>query len=405
MTRPLGPIRVGLALLAGFALAGCDGNAAGTAYELPDYQADAAFGPAWMQLIAAARPEGEVVIILSASRSRDHRAIFDAFSRKFGIEVVAGSGSADANVQRVLAERARGRFTADVSLVSTSQSERLRRSGALVPLEVEFVHPEVADRSHGWIHDRPDWLDAAEGYVAAYKIYVRENITDIYYNTDEVSEEEIASVRSFSDFLDPRWRGRIVAVMDPNGHTTTAHIRTPWVVLGRDWFNAFVRTQQPTLLPDTALRELSDGMARGKYHVSLFAMSAAEQDMDRMAAFGLPVRKLKRTLDEGMSLTLGGGIAMLDRAPHPNAARLFVNWYLSREGQSTYQQLVDSVDPSPSLRTDVVQGRVSDHDWSIVRNLDDYSVIERDPELAFEQNVASVAFVKEICAELGCYGY
>jgi iron(III) transport system substrate-binding protein len=305
-------------------------------------------------------------------------------------------------VQRVLAERSRGRFTADVTLIGSSGNERLRQSGALAPLEPQFIHPEVVDRSHGWVYDRQVWLGAQDGYIAAYKLYVRENITDIYYNTEKVTAAEIESVQSWWELSGIRnGRDASVAVMDPSGQTNTAHIRTPWVVLGRPWFDKFIRNQRPTLLPDTSLRELADGMARGKYHVSLFAMAGAERDMDRMAAVGIPVKKLSRTLAEGTSLSIGGGIAVLERAPHPSAAKLFVNWYLSRDGQNTCQTLIDSEDPSPSLRTDVEQGRVSDYAWDIVRNLSDYSVIETDPEVAFAENAASVAFINEVCADVG----
>ena len=42
-------------------------------------------------------------------------------------------------------------------------------------------------------------------------------------------------------------------------------------------------------------------------------------------------------------------MALVDQAPHPNAARLYINWLLSREGQLAWQQSVQS----PSLRTDI----------------------------------------------------
>ena len=47
-------------------------------------------------------------------------------------------------------------------------------------------------------------------------------------------------------------------------------------------------------------------------------------------------------------------LALLNKAPHPNAARLFTNWLLSREGQTIYQELAASAgSPSESLRVDV----------------------------------------------------
>ena len=45
----------------------------------------------------------------------------------------------------------------------------------------------------------------------------------------------------------------------------------------------------------------------------------------------------------------------MDRAPHPNAAKLFLNWWLTQEGQTAYNTLTDG-NPPPSLRVDVPVG-------------------------------------------------
>ncbi|MCH8200123.1 MAG: hypothetical protein IIA54_08690, partial [Chloroflexi bacterium] len=45
-----------------------------------------------------------------------------------------------------------------------------------------------------------------------------------------------------------------------------------------------------------------------------------------------------------------------DRAPHPNAAKLFVNWWLTQEGQTAYNTLSATTDLPPSLREDVPVG-------------------------------------------------
>jgi ABC-type Fe3+ transport system substrate-binding protein len=49
----------------------------------------------------------------------------------------------------------------------------------------------------------------------------------------------------------------------------------------------------------------------------------------------------------------GGTVSLLNRAPHPNAARVFVNWFLSRRGQIAYQELSLSDEPPNSLRIDI----------------------------------------------------
>ena len=67
-------------------------------------------------------------------------------------------------------------------------------------------------------------------------------------------------------------------------------------------------------------------------------------------------RTLEAARKEGQGLSpQGGTLVLVNRPPHPNAAKIFINWFLSREGQSTYQQAGyqpgDST--SNSLREDI----------------------------------------------------
>jgi ABC-type Fe3+ transport system substrate-binding protein len=370
-----------------------------------NHLADREFGEQWMQAIEEARAESEVSIVLGASRSRDHRNVFDAFEKKYGIKVVATTGSGAANVQRVLAERGRGRFTVDVAMTGSPSADRLRRAGALVPMEELFIHPQVVDRSRGWIHPHHVWLSEEPGYIAAYSLRTKANLASIYYNRDKVSEEEIDGLESWQDLLDPRWKERIVCTLDPDAHLSTSHWQIAWSVLGPNWFEHFIREIQPILLPEGSQRQLVDGLARGKYEIAVFTTEGAQRDLDRLAAAGLPISRVERLMREGGALSLTGAIAILDNAPHPAAAKLFVNWYLSRDGQNAMHALIDSDNPTPSLRTDVEQGRVSDYVWEIAGNIDSESVVARDRELEYAALQESADFIKTICSELGCYGY
>ena len=67
-----------------------------------------------------------------------------------------------------------------------------------------------------------------------------------------------------------------------------------------------------------------------------------------MASFGM--------LKEGAGLVSQyGTIALPNRAPHPNAAKVFINWFLSREGQSALMKALMRADSNApdSLRIDV----------------------------------------------------
>jgi iron(III) transport system substrate-binding protein len=82
------------------------------------------------------------------------------------------------------------------------------------------------------------------------------------------------------------------------------------------------------------------------------------RDIDKANKQGLPVDEIApERLKEGT--TIGGGgssvLGLINRAPHPNAAKVFINWYLSRQGQMIWQKVMNSkeVEPSDSMRIDI----------------------------------------------------
>jgi ABC-type Fe3+ transport system substrate-binding protein len=83
-------------------------------------------------------------------------------------------------------------------------------------------------------------------------------------------------------------------------------------------------------------------------------------------------------MKEGLVAEVRGTFSVFDKAPHPNAAQLFTNWFYSRDGQTAQQTLSANLDPDPSLRSDVPQGKVTDENWAAVRQI---------PKLAAEGRV------------------
>ena len=366
---------------------------------------DDAFGAPWMQLIANAQAEGELVVVLGTARTRSYRLLLEAFTNKFDIRIVTTPGGSAVVTQRLLAERRQGRFTSDVVMISPGSMERLAQADALMPLEPLFIHPEVVDRSHGWLPVGQTWLGQTPGTIAATALRPRANLSEIYYNSESVRAEEIQEVRSWQDLLKPHWKGRIVTVLDPNASSASYDWRRAWSVLGSTWFERFIREMEPVLLPHGSERELVNGLARGKYDLALFASRGAGLEFKQLADIGMPVKKLTRTLEEGNWASLSGAVGIFEGAPHSKAAQLFVNWYMSREGQSALLTLIQSDDPYPSLRADVPQARVADYAWNIARSLDKTAIVRPDPEWDNETTQQARDFIESICRELGCYGY
>jgi ABC-type uncharacterized transport system YnjBCD substrate-binding protein len=103
-------------------------------------------------------------------------------------------------------------------------------------------------------------------------------------------------------------------------------------------------------------RQGIDWLATGKASLCLFC-----SDIDKAKLQGLPVEELP-SFKEGAALTTQyGSLALLNRAPHANAAKVFINWFLSRDGQIALQKSLarTSAEQADSLRIDIPKNDVA----------------------------------------------
>ena len=104
--------------------------------------------------------------------------------------------------------------------------------------------------------------------------------------------------------------------------------------------------------------QLMDWLSIGK-----FAMGFGARDVDKAILQGLPINQfVPGHMKEGASLTAyNGTLSYFNRAPHPNAAKLVVNWLLSREGQSAWlDQNAKTFGQYDSLREDIPKDKVAE---------------------------------------------
>ncbi len=289
----------------------------------PGWQAE------WKKTVAAAKKEGRVNLYSTTPP----RLIAEArvFQKAYpGIKVVTGSTGFGLAFQRLMAERRAGRYLADLYIAGATSPLRLHRAKALDPIKPVLVLPEVLDESK-WLGGKHKYNDREQEYVFIYT--GNPQIGSIGYNTNLVNIKEI---KSFWDFLQPKWKGKIEA----------RDIRTP----GTGSLNLIFFYHNPALGPKylrrlygemdlklySNIRQGVDWLAGGKYAFCFFCSSrrilpAQEQ--------GLPVAPLSHILKEGAAITShAGAMALVNKAPHPNAAKVFINWILTREGQLTSQR-------------------------------------------------------------------
>jgi ABC-type Fe3+ transport system substrate-binding protein len=99
-------------------------------------------------------------------------------------------------------------------------------------------------------------------------------------------------------------------------------------------------------------RQAMDWLAVNKFSLCLFC-----GNIETSRAQGLPVEDFNTiTWKETMAIYSGsnGTLAFMNQAPHPNAAKLFINWLLSREGQTSFQKIMNTPDlVMESMRVDI----------------------------------------------------
>ncbi len=343
-----------------------------TATPAPTPTPDESFEAVWNQLIADAQAEGEVVLSLGGTDSRHIRDTLGEFQRKFDIRVIASTGSGNANTTRILAERSRGRYTADFQHGGISSTGRMIEAGALVPVEPLIVDPTILNRTPETWHlsHKVWWSDADNLYSMADAISIA-NFDDLWYNTDKLSAAEAAQITSWWDLTDPKWAGEIVTTgLATEGSGATARVRT-WLGVGPDFLEQLMRHAAVGnhLLDFSDYRQCAELLARGAV---TFAFGC-DREVRPLAQAGLPLKAITDdiVMEEGMSAEIGGTGSVIDQAPHPKAAQLYINWWYSQDGMETDINYTRNLAPSPKLRSDVGQGKVSNEEWARVAQLQD----------------------------------
>lgn len=278
----------------------------------------------WERLQKAAQKEGRLVIY-GDQPPLGREAIQKGWREKFGLEAefVAGRGAEVA--EKLLRERRAGIFYADVYTGgATTATIRLKPEGVLAPLEQIIFLPEVVDERvwrGGLFYDDARRIAGGWGTVQPA----------IYINTELVKPGE---VKSFDDLLDPKWKGKIV-INDPTTTGTGQSTMSAILVLKGEGFIKKLVEQKPTIFRDQRMQV--EWLARGKIPVTIGVDNSLAKEFKSAGAPIAPVLP-----DEGAHITTATGcVGLVDRAPRPNAARLYINWILTREAQDLWSRAAD----------------------------------------------------------------
>ena len=298
----------------------------------------------WDKTLEAAKKEGRVNLYVGRYGTEPLLNEFRKECPEIKLATVNGTGSQLAT--RILSEVRAGKVLADLYSGGANTNYNLLYKGkTLDSIKDALVLPEVLDESR-WYDGQHSFGDPERKSIFIY--IANPSSSSLYYNTNLANPKEFTA---HWDLLNPKWKGKIVS-QDPTGTGLGATMLFFYYSpeLGPEFIRRLFGTMDITYSRDR--RQITDWLAQGK-----FAICLGCRDAPRAKTQGLPVDELDTgSWKEGESLSTGGGsLSLIKGAPHPNAARVFINWFLSRKGQIALQRHRDLYGELPpnSRRVDI----------------------------------------------------
>ncbi|HEY2922309.1 MAG TPA: substrate-binding domain-containing protein [Candidatus Binatia bacterium] len=300
----------------------------------------------WVKLIAAGKKEGRVSVFLYQRENIE--AAVKAFEKKYPeIQVVTASTPAAETGPRIMAERRAGKFLWDVCICGpTTPFAVLYSAKVLDPIKPALTLPEVLDQTKWW-EGKHQYMDPEASYIFVFLGSL--DMPNVYYNKNLVEPKEF---KSYWDLTQSKWRGKIVALdpRQPGRPRVGARLLYHIPDLGEKFLARLFSEMEVVLSRED--RQTLDWLAVGKYPLCLFC-----GNLETAKAQGLPVEEFEvYRWKETPAISSGsnGTLALMNQAPHANAARVFINWLLSREGQASFQKIMNSSDlVVESMRVDI----------------------------------------------------
>jgi iron(III) transport system substrate-binding protein len=261
------------------------------------------------RLLDGARKEGQVMVYSSMIADQALRPLLDGFQKKYPfMKAQYVRDDPPQQLQKLMAEARAGRMVADV-LESTGLEVPVRRADIDQPFwspEVEAYAPERRDPQNYWAPTRFSYLGAC-------------------YNTNLVKAADLP--KSFDDFADPKWKGKLVW----SGVITGAPLFITAVrnFMGEDKARAYLEklAKNDIVSIPSANRVTVDRVIAGEHALCLDSFL---HHPIISAKKGAPVASLP--LDP--VITLVSSVMLPKAPPHPYSAMLFIDYLLSKDGQS-----------------------------------------------------------------------
>lgn len=264
-------------------------------------------------LVEAAKREGEVVWYTTQIVTQLVRPVSAAFEKKYGIKVRAIRANSTELAVKIINESRAGK----------PQSDVFDGTSTVVPLKKEgYVLQWLPEPAKAY----PAQLKDPAGYWVANNLF----FLTPGFNTTLVPNG--TEPRTYQALLDPKWRGKMAWSTSPTSSGGPGFIGTVLTDMGTEKGMAYLRelSKQGIANIGGAAREVLDQVIAGEYPL---ALQIFNHHAVISAKKGAPVDWIKM---EPVTGTLSA-ISVHQSAPHPNAAKLLVDFITSSEGQQIFR--------------------------------------------------------------------
>ena len=271
----------------------------------------AAQAPAdWDRLVAAAKTEGVVTLYTGLVGNRTSKQIADGFAAKYGVRVDVLEVRATELRERIRTEKVSNRVLADVMNTSGLQTREISSGDGTI-------------ENYGPLPGLAGVTPATQAGWEDRTIHVP--IFNLRYGLLVNTSLAAQAPKTYADLLDPKWKGKILADEFRAAGGGQSFFSVTHDKFGRAYHEKMV-SQGIVFTRDQRAAERR--IATGEFAIYLpFLLNYLP------ALKGLPVKGV--VLEEGVTYTPYSA-SMIKSAPHPNAARLLIDYMLSKEGQAFY---------------------------------------------------------------------
>ena len=287
----------------------------------------AAPSASWDSVLAKAKKEGQVTVFGPGTASL-RRLMTKPFEERYGIKVDYEGGRGSSQRARITTQRRARAYLVDLWIAGFGSMEGLDVPKVFDPLEPALLLPDVKDPNN-W-KDGHLWHDPNDRRILAHTSKLSGGIA---VNPGKIKPGQITSLK---DLLRPEFKGKIISD-DPRGSGIGQGLFS-YLYLGKEFgfgpeFIERLMKEQKIVFNRNA-RQAANSIVKGRYLVWAAPNSRAVASLKEK---GVPIEH--RCVESGQWLSIGGGgVGMLNRAPNPNAAVVYLNWLLGKEGQTHFSK-------------------------------------------------------------------